>query len=58
MDTMGKACEYAQRINKEIQAGKHGEANDLLMALSEKLGKECRLSYADAKQTIFFCMGR
>ncbi|MDX7853053.1 hypothetical protein [Aeromonas caviae] len=40
MDMMKTASEYALRINSKIKDGKHTEANDLLMALSEKLSKE------------------
>lgn len=58
MDMMKTASEYALRVNSKIKDGKHAEANDLLMVLSEKLSKECRVGYSDAKQTIFFCMGR
>lgn len=58
MDMMKTATEYAVQVNQKIQAGQHNEANDLLMVLSEKLSKACRVGYADAKSTIFFCMGR
>lgn len=58
MDMMKTASEYALRVNTKIKEGKYTEANDLLMFLSEKLSKECHVGYSDAKQTIFFCMGR
>lgn len=57
MNTITKATEYAVKINSEIEVGNFSSANDLLMCLSEKLSKECKLTYSDAKQMIWFCMG-
>ena len=53
-----KATEYAKQINKLLSEGKNREANDLLMHYSEKLSKDSRVGYSDAKQMIWFCMGR
>lgn len=58
MDIMTVATEYAVEVNRQIADGKHREANDMLMMRAEKLSKDFKLAYADAKSTIAFCMGR
>ena len=53
-DFMTESANAAKRVFKLVSENKRKDANDVLMYEAERIGREFRVGYADAKQTIGF----
>lgn len=52
LDFLAECGKATKRVLALVEKGDRSAANDVLMCEAERIGRECRVAYVDAKNTI------